>query len=294
MIQILHYNKISDKLRESIPQLTSAGIRYELLNISQSKDRAIGFNIPFVKNVPFEDVIIDPFTGHIVTIAAIKGQTPDQKPIFASEELKFGRINAQTPYWKELRPNNPTDVIIHEYLWLTNFVQDNPHRNPTKTAIIRRYNPTQDALMKKAARATLIAALAKVNTMTDNQIREFALSRNIVSSTDVDVLREMIAELATKDPNAFIVFQSDSLNSVKAVINRALDQGGILRKDRKKNCWVEVSTGNILVQYNRNYTHDEAVSALCQFLLSSDTSKALLKEIEDRVSSDFTTPEKAE
>lgn len=288
MIQVLHYNKISEELKKSIPPLPKGGIRYELLNIRPTKERAIGFNIPFVKNVPYEDVIIDPFTGAIVTIAAIKGQSPDGKPIFASEELKWGRINAQTPFWKDLRPNNPVDVIIHEYLWLTNYVQDNPSRDVTKTPIVKRYNPTQEALERKAARATRIAALAKVNTMTDLQIREFALAKNMVTTNDVDVLREAIAELAEKDPSAFIIFQGDSLNSVKATINRALDAGGIFRKDRKASAWKDAQTGNILVQYNAKYTHDECVSALAQYLLSTDATRAFLKEIEDRVSSDFT------
>lgn len=220
-------NNLSEKFMENFrtkypPIATGKTVIFELLNIRDDPYNAGTLVVPFSKKVPARDVIRDPYDKEYKEIAYITKIGPNDTAELG--DVKFyghngGRI--------VLHGGRASDQDIYEYLLLSNYREDNKSRDTSKKPIYRLIDPLAKAKEDREARKKMFTALDHYRKLDDEGIRKLGLSMGYASQVEMDVLRDELEALATKNPEAFLKHAFDLLGERKAIVRQALEQNVI-------------------------------------------------------------------
>ena len=138
MIRLTNLNQISKQLEEEIPEFGPGDIKtFQYLNGTRVEDAETGkIEIAYGKfSIRCKDTIFDPYLrggkGDTVSIGipvSFEGERVTEFQLFfpCANVVKFnGKF--------DLNGDVPEDVDVFKFLWISNFLKNNPHRNKKQT-----------------------------------------------------------------------------------------------------------------------------------------------------------------
>jgi hypothetical protein len=221
-IKASDYNKIPENLVVNMER--DEIVRYRLLGIKrdpvpENRGREI---IPFSKNVPAVDQVLDPKTGDVIELAFIRR-------VQADGSAALGHINftLDNSGYIVLRGNRPNDKKIFQYLELCSYNRDSKVRNPSVKPVFYRVDKSLEAAQRSSERRLVLEALTLATEMEESDLREIGMILGMPSQyTDsVDAMRDWMENYAEDDPDTFKRAASKDSSGVEALLREAVQKG---------------------------------------------------------------------
>lgn len=228
------FNKISDKLRESIPMLKPGEVvTYQLLNGTPNPDPDENEKrknpILYGKiQIPTNDRIFDKWqknsegaeVGGYVDIGAVHFFDKEQ-PTFRFLFPGMGHSIFQGKF--SLTGGKVEDDEMYEFLCLSNRNESNPNRDKSVTPLFKMVNALADSKAVTGKVATLRKAINLAADITEKDAHKLAASLNWNDFSDWAVLKAEIEQFASRTPDKFIAAYEDPNTVIKADLKMALD-----------------------------------------------------------------------
>lgn len=154
MLKLTNLNQISQKLEDEIPDFGPGDVRtFQSLNGNRMEDAETGkVEICYGKfSIRCVDTIFDPYLregrGNTVNIGVVsnyEGEKVIEYLLFfpCKNVVKFlGKF--------DLIGDNPEDVEVFKFLWLSNFLKNNPHRNKREQPMFEMLPYDEKPLVKQ-------------------------------------------------------------------------------------------------------------------------------------------------
>lgn len=150
MVKLTNLNNISAALEAEIPEFGPGDVRtYQVINAVSIEDAETGAKeIAYGKfSIRAKDKIYDPYKKDTVNIGipvSYEGDKIFEYYLFfpCKDIAKFlGKF--------DLQGDNPEDVDMFRFLWLSNLLENNPHRNKREQPMFRLLDFTDVPVVKK-------------------------------------------------------------------------------------------------------------------------------------------------
>lgn len=228
------FNKISQKLKESIPALKPGEVvTFQMLNgvPNPDPDENEKRKNPIVYGrvqVPTNDRIYDKWqlnsegkeVGGYVSIGAVKFFDGD-KPEFIFHYPGMGHHVFMGKF--SLTGGRIDDEELYEFLMLSNLNESNPNRDKSVPALFKVVNAISDSKASMSKVATLRKAINIAADITEEDARKLAASLNWNDFKDWTVLKSEVEQFASRKPDEFLAAYDDPNAETKAILKSALD-----------------------------------------------------------------------
>jgi hypothetical protein len=139
---------------------------------------------------------------------------------------------------------------LHEIMQLMNCNETSilgEHRNKSVEVLFKQLDKVKEAKGRNKIRQQKAVAMAHIENMTAQEVREFAAGQNWNIHLPLEELTDMVGEFAEKDPVMFadIVMSEDTKR--KAAIKFALDKGVLSYDDQTSKMTWGNGTGEIVI-----------------------------------------------
>lgn len=230
------FNKISDKLKKTIPVLKNGEVvTFFMLtgvvnNDPDSKEQR-KWPIIYPKcRIPTKDKIFDPYLG----------DNGEEVEIGVPDVVEKGEVIHTLAFWPgtgearfmgrfSLVGGRGYDNELFEYFWLTNH-RDNPenkNRNTSIKPLFQYLDVKKESLQNKAKDDVLFEAMKMAREMNLSEMREFIAALNIAPIDDDELLASAVSRLSMEDPSTFLKHIGNPDTKVKATIKKAQEAGAI-------------------------------------------------------------------
>lgn len=232
LTKFLGYNEISEQLQNSIPTLEGVQT-FQMLTGKRTIDNDPAYIQQFPMSyptwqIPSTDNIWDAGKNKWVKIAIGKIKyTEEGKEL---PDLRFVMPGMGQAYWGRsgkfsLQEGNQEDEELWEYLWLSNFLENNPRRNLNVVALLKFIDVKQNSLDDLNDFDLLVKATTFASGMNEDECIEFAASMNWAYNRNKDVVSASVKKYAVEKPKEFLSRVNDPMTEIKATLKQAFDKG---------------------------------------------------------------------
>lgn len=229
-----NFNKISDKLKATIPVLKPGEVvTYQLLtgvpNPDTDENEKRKNPVLYGKiQIPTNDRIYDPYQKNSEGV-----ETPGYVDIGA---VAF--FEKDTPHFIFLFPGMGHSIFtgkfsltigniehdeLYEFLCLSNRNESNPNRDKSVAPLFKQVNALADSKATSGRIATLKRAINEASDINESDARKLAASLNWQDFSDFTVLKAEIENYASRNPDKFLAAYDDPKKDIKADLKLALD-----------------------------------------------------------------------
>jgi hypothetical protein len=284
MIKFKNLNQISEELENQIPKLDNGQeVVFQMLNghPNNDMDRDERERNPILygkTQLSTKIRIKDPFNKKIVDIGVPMAVERDTVVTFRPflTGLNQGVFTGKF----SLIGGRIQDEELFEILWLSPEREGSPCQDATVTPIYKIVEPRKETQKTLGKVDTLRKALNTLNDMTDEQIIEFAASKNI--SGDIDHCKQKVSELAKGEPEKFLEANEDPNKVMKANLKKAFDKN-VLNTDPVTG---KVSTGKSVLFTMKQDDMSDQLTAVTSWMNTAANGKkvyeGILKQLEDK------------
>lgn len=169
---------------------------------------------------PERDIIID--GEDMKDIGAIERFDDLGVPVFSTL-----RVDAEQEGYFQLDYRNPKDKIWIDYLICSNFCTANPDRIQGKE-MCKIVDVMAESKAKMAKMSTMQAAFTLAMDMEDSDIVDFAAAMDWDEKLDPAILKPMVVELATTQPEFFKEFIDGNGVELRSLLKKAVTTGVVI------------------------------------------------------------------
>lgn len=271
-------NNLPESILKTIPPLGDKPVRFKLLNIKKDKDGK--WKIPFMSGVPARDRIIDPATRKVYDIGHVVRVNSNDEPQFETpffQSSNAGRI--------EINPLRPEDIILYEYLWLSNANNSNPNRDKTKRAIYELEDAEKDAQKFLDKQSVRLSALQRVAIMNEDEVRIVAGAAGLIEpGIELNVIKQRLMVFADTKPEKF--HELDGKVSGKseyyAIVRKAIDKK-IIFLDKKGPYWKYESSKGKIVSALKGGSEEDQIRHFVGWLETSEEGPTVFRILKESI-----------
>lgn len=227
---------------------------------------------PASYKIPLCDVIIDPENGPI-KVGSVKSVNP------LSQEAEFNTFvyysHKGAPIFV-LSGDNADEVLANDGLLLSNLNASNPFRDTNVEPIIQLVDEAKEAKLRSAKFSDLELCLKAIREWDNLETKSVAASNFISTAQEPEVLKNILRELAQKDPTSFLKSIDSRDGRVRGTIKLA-EEAQIISFNSQEYKYVYSKTGETIAALERRegkMPHEQLTEIL---LTGEDGSKKLAK-----------------
>lgn len=286
MNKFKNLNNISDELEKQIPKLKpNEEVVFQMLNghINNDMDRAEREANPILygkTQLATKCTIKDPYSGKIVDIGV--PQAIDRDMVVTFRPFLTGMNQDQFSGKFSLIGGRIQDEELYEILWLSPEREGSPCPDANIQPIFKIVNAKEETQKTLTKVDTLRKALNTMNEMSDEQLTEFAASKNI--SGDIDHIKKEVSKFAKSNPEGFLTANEDPNKEIKANIKKALDKNVITLDLVTRK--VSVGTSDLFTMKEDDVVQGDYLTAIASWINSAANGKkvyeGILKEMKDK------------
>lgn len=286
MNKFKNLNNISEELEKQIPKLENGQeVVFQMLNghINNDMDMAERAANPILygkTQLATKCTIKDPFSKKIVDIGV--PQAVDRDTVVTFRAFLTGMNQDQFSGKFSLIGGKIQDEELFEILWLSPEREGSPCQDANIQPIFKIVNPKEETEKSLTKVDTLRKALNTLKDMSDEQLTEFAASKNI--SGDIDHIKTEVSKLAKSAPEKFLAANEDPNKEIKANIKKALDKNVITLDLVTRK--VSVGTSELFTMKKDDVAQGDYLTAIAVWINSSANGKkvyeGILKEMKDK------------
>lgn len=284
------FNKISDKLKKSIPKLKPGqSVTFQMLNgvPNPEPDQTERNKTPILygkMQIPTKDRIFDPFlgdTGDYVDIGVLESfrRDRDNQLEIVTKLLVPGMGVFEFGGKFSLRGGKIEDEEMFEYLWICNHNGKNPHRDKSVPALFQPINLLEDSQATIKTTNSLREALNIAGDMSVAEAQQIAASFNWPVIAEDEVLVAKINDFAAKFPDEFLRAINNPKTKMKSEVKKAMD-AGIITFDVLTN---QVHLGNELIATISLAGGNDFLTAFSDWLKTSKNGEAVHQNMVSRI-----------
>jgi hypothetical protein len=284
MIKFKNLNQISEELEKEIPKLEPGQeVVFQMLNghPNNDMDRDERERNPILygkTQLSTKIRIKDKYSKKIVDIGV--PMAVEQDTVVTFRPFLTGLNQGVFTGKFSLIGGRIQDEELYEILWLSPEREGSPCPDATVTPIYKIVEPRKETQKTLGKVDTLRKALNTLNDMTDEQIIEFAASKNI--SGDIDHCKQKVSELAKGEPEKFLEANEDPNKVMKANLKKAFDKN-VLNTDPVTG---KVSTGKSVLFTMKQDDMSDQLTAVTSWMNTAANGKkvyeGILKQLEDK------------
>lgn len=287
MIEYKNLNKISDKLKQSIPPMNGEVV-FQMLNGHKNNDmdqreREKQPMLYGKTQIPTFARIKDPFAndgrGAVVDIGLPMGMDNNGNAI-SFKPFLAGNYDGIFNGKFSLNEQKMEDQELYEIFWLLNENQSNPNRDKSVLPLFKIVNYKEEVKSEFGKIDILREALKVLSELKEEGYLEFANSQNF-TETNPDFIKAQVSNFAKTHPDKFLTIIKDPNTKTKSKIKEALTRS-ILTFDAKSK---EVAVnGNKIMTVSKEDT-DDYIGAIARWLDSAKNGKSIydgiLKQLDE-------------
>jgi len=223
------FNEISSKLKELIKKTVAAHKFLVPIQLTIGKVMPIPVKEGQFQNkmvypaswcFPERDIIID--EGEMKDIGAIERFDDLGVPVFGT--LRF---DSEEDGFKVLDYRNPKEKIFIDLIICSNFGNINPDREMGKE-VCKIVDKLADSRVKFQKMGVLQAAINLAMEMEDSDVVDFAAAMDWNEREDIEILRPMVVELASAQPDFFKEFIESNGVELRSLLKKAITAGVVI------------------------------------------------------------------
>jgi hypothetical protein len=284
MNKFKNLNNISEELEKQIPKLENGQeVVFQMLNghINNDMDRDERERNPILygkTQLATKITIKDPYNKKIVDVGV--PQAIDRDNVVSFKPYLTGLNQGIFTGKFSLIGGKIQDEEFFEVFWLSPEREGSPCQDANIQPIFKILEAKKESQKTLNKLETLKKALNVMGDMTDEQLTEFAASKNI--SGDIDHIKMEVGKIAKGEPDKFLAANEDPNKEIKANLKKAIDKNVLVIDLVTK----KVSTGNsILFTLKQDEGVDE-LTAIAMWINSAANGKkvyeGILKQIKDK------------
>jgi len=227
------------------------------------------------QNVPANDTIFDPTSKEerTVNMGFVTSIGPGNSPIYG--EIWFDQ---QTMGHIILSGDRMRDRELFTYLMLCNYNASNKNRDSSRKAIFEKVDEGAMAESRNKAREARKEAMDMASEMTPAELREFVAGLNKDESQPEQVLRDIVGEVAEKDPELFMSMNSSEDRKIRAEVKYAL-QSKLISFDKSSRKFKWVATGDEIVTIPRRTGNNNHLDGFVSFVKNHNNGPKVYEEL---------------
>jgi hypothetical protein len=284
MNKFKNLNNISEELEKQIPKLENGQeVVFQMLNghINNDMDRDERERNPILygkTQLATKITIKDPYSKKIVDVGV--PQAVDRDTVVSFKPFLTGMHQGIFTGKFSLMGGKIQDEEIFEVLWLSPEREGSPCQDSNIQPIFKIVEPRKESQKTLSKVETLRKALNVLNDMSEDQLAEFAASKNI--GGDADFIKMKVGELAKSEPEKFLVANEDPNKEIKANLKKAIDKD-VLKIDLVTK---KVSTGNSILFTMKQEEGVDELTAIASWINTAANGKkvyeGILKQLKDK------------
>jgi hypothetical protein len=176
---------------------------------------------PSTYGMKVRDAIIDPKTRELVNIAVVSHYDDNDNPVFLQKW-----IDGDHDGFFSLRASEPQDRAWLEFIYASNYLENNENRNKQVEPEYRIYDEAFEAKLRNQKRDYHADALIQLRRMTAEKIVDFAASLGWDETDDIELLKDKVGAMVSANPDLFLsMVQNEGPMEHKSVLKRCITKG---------------------------------------------------------------------